>query len=126
MEMSQVALSAFVAQTASQFKIPGVAVGVWAEGRESCACQGVTSADNPLPVTEDTLYLLGSVTKTFTATTLMCLVAAGQVALEAPVRCYVPELRLADEQAAAQVTVLNLLNHTAGLTWRLDVDTGEG
>ena len=37
-------------------------------------------------------------------------------------RRYVPELRLKDEQAAAQVTVLHLLNHTSGSTgtcsWR--------
>ena len=46
--------------------------------------------------------------------------------LEAPVRRYVPELELADERAAAEVTVLNLLNHTAGLDWRINVDTGEG
>ncbi len=124
--MSQVTLSDFVEKTARQFKIPGAAVGVWAEGKESYACHGVTSVDNPLPVNQDTLYLLGSVTKTFTATALMCLVARGQVELQAPVRRYVPELRLADEQAAAEVTVLNLLNHTAGLDWRLNVDTGEG
>ena len=41
-------------------------------------------------------------------------------------RRYVPELRLADEQTAAQVTVLNLLNHTSGMDWGLQLDTGEG
>ena len=55
----------------------------------------------------------------------MCLVA-GQAELDAPVRRYVPELRLADEQAAAEVTVLNLLNHTSGLTGSMNIDTGEG
>jgi CubicO group peptidase (beta-lactamase class C family) len=56
----------------------------------------------------------------------MRLVASGQVELEAPVRRYVPELRLAEERAAAEVTVLNLLNHTAGLDWGFTSDTGEG
>ena len=70
--------------------------------------------------------MLGSVTKTFTATALMRLVAEGQVELDAPVRRYVPELKLADEQTAAEVTVLNLLNHTAGLDWRIITDTGDG
>jgi CubicO group peptidase (beta-lactamase class C family) len=42
------------------------------------------------------------------------------------VRRYVPELVLADELAAAEVTVSNLLNHTSGLDWRLIADTGEG
>jgi CubicO group peptidase (beta-lactamase class C family) len=49
----------------------------------------------------------------------MRLVAEGKVDLDAPVRRYVPELKLADEQTAAEVTVLNLLNHTAGLDWRI-------
>ena len=124
--MSDITLSEFVEATAKEFGIPGVAVGVWADGREVYACHGVTSVDNPLPVDRDTLFLLGSVTKTYTATALMRLVAEGRVELDAPVRRYVPELVLADERAAAEITVLNLLNHTAGLDWGIIVDTGEG
>ena len=99
---------------------------MWADGREIDACHGVTSVDNPLPVDQDTLFVLGSVTKTYTATALMRLVAESRVELKAPVRRYIPELRLPDEQTAAQVTVLNLLNHTSGLGWDLLIDTGEG
>jgi CubicO group peptidase (beta-lactamase class C family) len=124
--MTQDTLSEFVATTATRLGIPGVAVGVWADGREAYTCHGVTSVDNPLPVDPDTLFLLGSITKTYTATTLLRLVADGRVGLEAPVRRYVPELRLTDEQAAAQVTVLHLLNHTAGLDGGLIADFGEG
>jgi CubicO group peptidase (beta-lactamase class C family) len=124
--MSYDALTDFVRTTATKLGIPGVAVGVWADGREVFACHGVTSLDNPLPVDQDTLYLLGSVTKTYTATALMRLVAEGRVELDAPVRRYVPELVLADERAAAEITVLNLLNHTSGLGWDLLADTGEG
>lgn len=124
--MSGNTLSEFVEATATNFGIPGVAVGVWANGQEIFACHGVTSIDNPLPIDQDTLYLLGSVTKTYTATALMCLVASGQIELDAPVRRYIPELRLADERAAVEVTVLNLLNHTSGLDWRINIDSGEG
>lgn len=124
--MSQDALSNFVEATAANFGIPGVAVGVWANGREVYACHGVTSVGNPLPVHRDTLYVVGSVTKTFTATALMRLVADGRVELDAPVRRYVPELRLKDEHATEVVTVQNLLNHSSGLGWDLLVDTGEG
>ena len=99
--MSHDTLSDFVEATATKFGVPGVAVGVWADGREIYACRGVTSVDNPLPVDQHTLFLLGSVTKTYTATALMRLVAQGRVALDAPVRRYVPELVLADERAAA-------------------------
>src|SRR4029078_458639 len=103
--MADDALPGFVAATAAGMGIPGVAVGVWADGREAYACHGVTSVENPLPVDRDTLFLLGSVTKTYTATALMRRAAEGRVELEAPVRRYVPELRLAEERAAAAITV---------------------
>ena len=119
-------LSEYTQETATELAIPGVAVGVLDEGREDVVTHGVTSVDNPLPIDPDTLFGLGSVSKTFTATTLMRLVADGTVDLDAPVRQYVPELMLADEQAAETVTVMNLLNHTSGLDWGLQTDTGEG
>jgi CubicO group peptidase (beta-lactamase class C family) len=125
-DMRHETLSAFVAAAAEQVRMPGVAVGVWANGHQVFACHGVTSLENPLPVTPDTAFLLGSVTKTYTATALMCLVADGQVDLAAPVRDYLPELRLAEERATAELTVLQLLNHTSGLDWGLIADTGEG
>lgn len=123
--MSQEKLSEFVGAQATSLGVPGVAVGVLVDGREIYASHGVTSVHTPLPVDEHTLFPLASVSKTFTATALMRLVAEGKVDLHAPVRTYVPELKLADEGAAARITVLNLLNHTAGLEWNL-IDDGEG
>ncbi|MGW4767409.1 serine hydrolase domain-containing protein [Nocardia sp. NPDC004278] len=123
-EMTQQLLE-FVAATAEKLGVPGVAVGVLAGGREDFACHGVTSVDNPLPVDRDTMFVVGSVSKTFTATALMRLVAEGRVELDAPVRRYVPEFAPTDA-AADEITVLRLLNHTAGLEWKLGVDTGEG
>ncbi|MEU9045203.1 MULTISPECIES: serine hydrolase domain-containing protein [unclassified Kitasatospora] len=120
------ALAGFVEATATGSGIPGVAVAVWANGQETFACHGVTSVDDPLPVTPDTVFALGSVTKTFTATALMWLVEDGLVDLGSPVRRYVPQLRLADEQAAAQTTVSDLLNHTAGPDRGPVLDTAEG
>ena len=119
-------LAGCVAETAERLGVTGAAVGVWADGQEDFGCHGVTSIENPLPVDQDTLFLLASVTKTFTATAVMRLVADGTVALDAPVRRYVPELVLADERAADEITVLNLLNHTSGLDWGLIGDFGEG
>ena len=124
--MSPITFTDFVETTSKRFNIPGVAVGVWADGKEAYACHGVTSIDNPLPIDQDTLFLVASVTKTLTATTLMRLVAEGKVELNAPVRRYVPEFRLKDQQAADMITVLHLLNHTSGLDWRINADTGEG
>ncbi|WP_037623033.1 serine hydrolase domain-containing protein [Streptomyces aureus] len=123
--MSHHTLSEFVASQATEHGIPGAAVGVLIDGREICVSHGVTSLAHPSPVDENTLFPVASVSKTFTATALMRLVAQGTVDLDAPVRRYVPELRLADERAAERITVLNLLNHTAGLEWNL-IDDGKG
>ncbi|WP_034265256.1 serine hydrolase domain-containing protein [Actinospica robiniae] len=119
-------LDAFVASAASEYGIPGAAVGVWHEGRAGYACHGVTSVANPLAITPDTVFSVGSVSKSFTATAVMRLVADGLIDLDARVREYVPELVLGDEQAAASITVRHLLNHTAGLGVRLVVETGDG
>lgn len=116
----------YVQARAVDHGVPGVAVATSLAGAETYACYGVTSVENPLPVDRHTLFALGSVTKTFTATTLMRLEADGRIKLDAPVRHYVPEFELADEDAANKITVKNLLNHTAGLDWRVDADTGEG
>ncbi|MGW5426813.1 serine hydrolase domain-containing protein [Streptomyces sp. NPDC004059] len=121
------ALAAFVEAAAKEFGVPGAAVAVLIGDEEIHVSQGVTNVDHPLPIDEHTLFPIASVSKSFTATALMRLVEQGRIGLDAPVRRYVPELRLADEETAARITVLNLINHTAGLDWNLvDADEGDG
>jgi dipeptidyl aminopeptidase/acylaminoacyl peptidase/CubicO group peptidase (beta-lactamase class C family) len=115
-----------LAAAAERLGVPGAAAGILLDGREEYAFHGVTSVENPLPVDATTLFQVGSTTKTFTATALMRLVEQGRVDLSAPVRRYVPELRLRDEGAAARVSVLQLLNHTAGWAGDHFLDTGDG
>jgi CubicO group peptidase (beta-lactamase class C family) len=119
-------LAAKVQELAEQHEVPGVAAGVFLAGEEHYAFQGVTSVDNPLPVDESTLFAIGSTGKTFTATAIMQLVEKGRVDLNSPVRTYLPELRLKDEKVAGEVTVLHLLNHTAGWQGDFFADTGHG
>ena len=107
-------LKALLDTHAARTGCPGVAVGVYLDGEEFYAYHGVTSVENPLPVDANTLFQFGSTGKTFTATAVMRLVEAGKIDLDAPVRTYVPEFAVADEDASANATVLNLLNHTAG------------
>lgn len=115
-----------VSSLAEELELPGAAVGVLHEGEEHYAFHGVTSVDNPLPVDERTLFLCGSTTKTFTATAIMLLVQQGLVDLGATVRTYLPDFRVEDEDAASSVTVLQLLNHTAGWDGDFFKNTGEG
>jgi CubicO group peptidase (beta-lactamase class C family) len=97
-----------------RYHVPGAAVGVFWQGREHLKGFGVTNVEHPLPVDPDTLFRIGSTTKTFTATAMMRLVDQGKVDLAAPARKYLPNLRLADEVVASSVTVRQLLNHSAG------------
>lgn len=104
----------------------GAAVGVSIGDKEELAFFGTRNVDTGLAVDAPTLFQIGSIGKTHTATAVMCLVEQGSVSLDDPVRKHVPELRLADEAVADAVTVRHLLNHTAG--WdgnRLD-NTGDG
>src|SRR5579884_3833383 len=110
----------------AKYAVPGVAAAVVIDGEEQYAYAGVTSVENPLPVDETTLFQFGSTGKTFTATAMLRLVQDGRVELDAPVRRYVPELRLQDESVAERVTIKDLFTHTVG--WQGDSlqDTGPG
>lgn len=114
MESDARRLKSWVSEAAQKLGVPGAAVGIYLTGIEEFAFYGVTSTDNPLPVDETTLFQIASIGKTFTATAIMCLVNRGLVRLDEPVRAYVPELRLKDEEVARKVTLAHLLNHTAG------------
>ncbi len=113
-------------ELAEELEVPGVAVGLFHDEREDFAFHGVTSVENPLPVDEATLFQFGSTGKTYTSVALLRLVEAGKVDLDAPVRTYVPELRLRDATVAETVTVLQLLNHTAGWDGDDFSDFGDG
>jgi CubicO group peptidase (beta-lactamase class C family) len=120
------ALEEFVSEMQREFDVPGVSVGVLVGDAEYYAYDGVTSIRNPLPVDENTLFQFGSTGKTFTATAMLRLVERGDVELEAPVRRYLPEFELRDEDVADNVTVLHLFNHTAGWEGDMSDNTGEG
>jgi CubicO group peptidase (beta-lactamase class C family) len=119
-------LDAKIAAGMDSYGIPGVAVGLLAGGREYLKGYGVTNVDYPVPVDPDTVFRIQSTTKTFTGTTVMRLVEQGRIDLDATVRTYLPDFLTADASVAANVTVRQLLNHSAG--WLGDdlLDTGPG
>jgi CubicO group peptidase (beta-lactamase class C family) len=106
--------------------VPGVAIGIYHKGKELTAGFGVTSVEHPLPVTPDTLFQTGSISKTFTGTLLMMLVERGKVDLDAPVRKYIKDFKLQDEEVARKVTVLHLLTHMGGWVGDYFNDFGNG
>ena len=116
----------FIREVMERDHVPGAAVGIIHQGQEYTAGFGVTSVENPLEVDADTLFQIGSTTKTVTGTIAMRLVEMGKLDLDAPVRTYLPTLRLAHEDVAARVTMRHLLTHTAGWVGDYFDDTGRG
>src|SRR5438067_4601840 len=119
-------MTAAVQRAMDETQTPGVAIGLMQDGEEHVAGLGVTSVENPLDVTPDTLFQIGSITKTFTATTAMALVERGTLDLDEPVRTYLPALKLADADVAARVTMRHLLTHTGGWIGDYFDDLGAG
>jgi CubicO group peptidase (beta-lactamase class C family) len=112
------AVDDYLAAQIAQWDIPALAVAV-VEGDRPVHARGfgLASPDGP-PVTPNTPFLLASVSKSFTALAIMQLVAAGLIAVDAPVQRYLPWFRVADEEASARITVGDLLYHTSGFSTR--------
>ncbi len=82
--------------------IPGLSVAI-VKGDQIVYLKGYGQADpSGRPVTPQTPFIIGSISKTFTALAVMQLVESGKVELDAPVQRYLPWFRVADPQASAQ------------------------
>jgi CubicO group peptidase (beta-lactamase class C family) len=119
-------LCEFVVENMGKKGVPGVAIGVLHGDEVHTAGFGVTNIEHPLDVTDKTLFQIGSITKTFTGTVLMRLAELGKLDLDATVRTYIPEFRLADETAASRATIRHLLTHMGGWVGDFFHDTGSG
>jgi CubicO group peptidase (beta-lactamase class C family) len=96
-------------------RIPGLALAV-VRGDRIAYLKGYGRADpSGRAVTPQTPFIIGSITKAFTALAVMQLVEDGKVELDAPVQRYIPWFRVADPQASAQITVRHLLYMTSGI-----------
>jgi CubicO group peptidase (beta-lactamase class C family) len=109
-----------------EHQVPGVVVGTWHRGEVAVDGRGITNVDHPLPVTPETFFQIGSITKTFTGTAVMRLIEQGKMELGARVREYVRDFRVADETASEEATVRHLLTHTADWVGDYFEDTGSG
>lgn len=95
----------------------GLAVGVIRDGRfEFFHGHGVADICSRTPITQDTVFRIASITKTFTAIAVTQLSERGLVDLDAPANVYLRSYRLTSAKASfAPATVRHLLTHTAGL-----------
>lgn len=109
-------VDAYIDEIMQRFPIPGLSLAI-VKGDQILYMNGYGTA-NPHgdPVTPQTPFPLASVTKSFTALAVRQLAHAGKLDLDQSVQTYLPEFRLADEQAAASITVRHLLDHTSGIS----------
>lgn len=92
--------------------IPGLTVAVQRDGQiVKRKGYGLASVELKAPATEDTIYEIGSITKSFTATLIMDLAEEGRIDLDVSILTYLPDL----PEAWKHVTVRHLLNHTSGI-----------
>ena len=109
-----------------RWSVPGIEVGVLRRGDVARHAYGVTSLETEQPVTPDTLFQIGSISKVFTATLAMMLVDDGKLDLDTPVATYLPDLKLADADAQRTITLRHLFSHTSGLEGDRFTDYGLG
>jgi CubicO group peptidase (beta-lactamase class C family) len=106
---------------------PGASVAVIRNGTQIFAKgYGQATLEYPVPITPDTIFHVASVTKQFTAMSLVLLEQDGKLSLEDDLHKYLPEL----PDYGHKVTIRNLLQHTSGIRdqwqtlalagWRLD------
>ncbi|MFJ4167308.1 serine hydrolase domain-containing protein [Microbacterium sp. NPDC089698] len=106
--------------------VPAASVGILAGGEIFTAAAGVLNKNTGVEADEDSVFQIGSITKTWTATLIMQLVDEGLLDLDAPVRDTVPAFAIGDDAAASAITTRQLLSHVSGFEGDLFNDTGVG
>jgi beta-lactamase class C len=107
----EAAVNAAIAPVMQQQNIPGMAVAITVDGKQHYFNYGVASKKTGTPVTESTLFEIGSVSKTFTATLAAYAQASGKLSLSDKASHVLPALR---GSAFDHVSVLQLGTYTAG------------
>jgi CubicO group peptidase (beta-lactamase class C family) len=120
MSVTSAQLQGEVERLSAEHRVPGVVAAVWQDGVLATAATGVRNLNTGDPMTVDTAFVTGSVTKVWTTTLVMTLVEEGLLSLDEKIVTYAPDVRFgADPKVARSLTVRHLLNHSSG------VDTGD-
>lgn len=112
------AIDASVAKTQRDLKLPGLAVGIVIDGELAhVAAAGHQNLEKQSPVTADSVFRIGSVTKTLTAAAILKLRDDGKLSLDDAAVKYLPELARVryPTRDSPLVSVHHLLTHTSGL-----------
>lgn len=111
---------------AEQHDVPGASLALLHDGETITAATGVLNRGTGVEATTDSLFQIGSITKTMTATVVMRLVDEGRLDLDRPVVEVLPEFKVADPEVTASVTLRHLLTHTSGIEGDVFDEVGRG
>lgn len=102
----------FIREQMERYHVPGAAIAVIQGGRVvKLQGYGLASVEHDVPVTPNSVFEIGSISKQITAAAIMLLVEEGRVDLDASVPTYIPE----SPSIWRGVTVRHLLTHTSGI-----------
>jgi len=105
-----------VTRTMAALSVPGIAVGVVRDGKLVYAKgYGVRELGHPEPVDPDTVFAIGSISKSFTTAALAILVDEGKLHWDDRVIDHLPDFRMADPFVTREFTIRDLLTHRSGL-----------
>ena len=103
-------LEGAVRQAQSQWHCPGLSAGIVRDGALVWSCHVGSARLDPMVVPDDdTQYMIGSITKTFTAVLIMALRDAGRLSLDDRLDQYLPQTR------HGAITIRQMLAHASGL-----------
>ena len=106
----------FAQAVMAEWQVPGLAIGIVRDGETLyCAGYGLSDVKNQVAVTPDTIFAIGSITKSFTVAGLAMLVDEGRLDWDRPVGEVVPGFALAYPIAMAHTTPRNMLTHRTGM-----------
>lgn len=106
----------FVDRVMKDWQVQGMAVAIVYKDKVILSKgYGYRNVDQKLPVTDETLFAIGSCTKAFTAAGVCLLEEDGKLELDKPVREYMPDFKLQDDYVSENMTPRDLLCHRSGL-----------
>jgi CubicO group peptidase (beta-lactamase class C family) len=109
-------LDLYVSRALTNWRIPGVAVCIVKDNKiVLMKGYGIKELGLPNLVDVNSLFMIGSNTKAFTATALAMLQSSGKLSLDDKVTKYIPEFKLDNKLAGEQAIVRDLLCHRLGL-----------
>jgi CubicO group peptidase (beta-lactamase class C family) len=111
-------------------RVPGTQLVIYRRGKViHSSVQGYANLEHKIPVKDDTIFRIYSMTKPITSVAFMMLVEEGRVTLDAPVHKYIPEWKdlgvfvagtapaFLTRPPSRPMLIVDLLRHTSGLTY---------